>query len=113
MPPNSRVVEASAWRIPRTGGRCSSVMPMPVSATAKATHGTPSRRADHTQVTLPALVNLQALLSRLSSTWRGRMRRHDLPSRRGVERQPVGGARRAAASPHHLLEQRLDATPPG
>ena len=52
---------------------CSAVMPMPVSETANSTQSLPLLTLRPASLTSPALVNLQALLSRLSSICRSRM----------------------------------------
>ena len=73
VPPNLRVVEASACR--KRWNNCanwSAVMPMPVSSTSNTSvafgPSPPSRRAIN--VTVPAFVNFAALLKRLRRTWR-------------------------------------------
>jgi len=76
VPPYSRVVDESAW----TKGWNSFAwfsfeMPMPVSVTRNSTHLRPSRSTGATcSVTLPCLVNLHALLSRLNRICRSRVR---------------------------------------
>ena len=71
MPPNWRVVEASAcvngWN---SFASCSGVMPMPLSRTLSVIHSAPppwgaNSRATSSQM-VPSRVNLQALLSRLN-----------------------------------------------
>ncbi len=69
VPPNRRVVEESAcekaWN---SLACCSGVMPMPESWTSKMMYGSPARSSVVTdRPTRPSLVNLQALLTRLSS----------------------------------------------
>ena len=71
VPPYFFAVEASAWEKSwKSLPICSSVIPMPVSATSKTISSEPragphSRRAPSD--TVPPSVNLQALLSRLKS----------------------------------------------
>ena len=65
VPPKRRVVEASAWlKAWNSRPSCSSVIPMPVSDTRKPTRESPSRAT--VRVSVPLLVNLLALLNRLS-----------------------------------------------
>ena len=52
---------------------CSGVMPMPVSATASSIQSRPSATLRTRSATSPCLVNLQALLNRLSRICRSRM----------------------------------------
>ena len=75
VPPKRRAVEESAWvNSSNSFACCSGVMPMPVSATANSTTLWPStRRGATVRVTSPFLVNLQALLSRLSRICRRRI----------------------------------------
>ena len=75
VPPNWRVVEPSTWAKASKIIACLSAgMPMPVSATASTTrHVSPCSSSMATvTVTPPSRVNLTALPSRLSSTWRSR-----------------------------------------
>src|SRR5262249_3857926 len=65
VPPKRLVVEASAWlNASNSRPSCSFVMPTPVSDTRKQTREWRSRAA--TAVSVPLLVNLLALLNRLS-----------------------------------------------
>ena len=68
VPPKRRVVDASAWA--NASNKCpiySSVMPIPVSATAKFIHSWPSSVSRLTvKEIVPCSVNLLALLSRLN-----------------------------------------------
>ena len=75
VPPNSRVVEPSAWE------KCSKILawaagarPMPVSSTAIHTMASPLARSCNVTrtTTSPSCVNLTALPTRLAITWRSR-----------------------------------------
>src|SRR5262249_29106140 len=67
-------VVASAWlNSSNSLACCSAVMPMPVSETANSTKLLPLLTLRAASLTSPALVNLQALLRRLSSICRSRM----------------------------------------
>ncbi|KAF5055013.1 hypothetical protein DSECCO2_382030 [anaerobic digester metagenome] len=68
VPPNSRVVEESAWaKLSKMASTLEEGMPMPVSRISKRQHGAPSSMTDSptARVTPPRLVNLMALPSRL------------------------------------------------
>ena len=74
VPPNCWAVEASAWvNSWNSFACCSGVMPMPVSETASSIQSRPSAHPARPQPTSPSLVNLQALLSRLSRICRSRI----------------------------------------
>src|SRR5436305_9402512 len=74
VPPNFCAVEASAWlNSSNSFACCSAVMPMPVSETANSTKLLPLLTLHAASLTSPALVNLQALLRRLSRICRSRM----------------------------------------
>ena len=75
VPPNCRVMDVSAWEKASKMLACLSAgMPGPVSRTAKVScASSPSREPSATSTaTSPRPVNLIALPSRLSSTWRRR-----------------------------------------
>ena len=75
MPPYLREVEASAWvKAWKSRPSWSGVMPMPVSVTRKVIQS-PSGFASRVtwMATVPFSVNLDALDSRLKSTWRTRV----------------------------------------
>ena len=75
VPPNLRVVDASAWlKALNTFFCCSSVMPIPESLTANfavTLSRAPSTNSTETTIS-PASVNLTALFARLMSTWPNR-----------------------------------------
>src|SRR5262249_26204169 len=74
VPPKRCAVVASAWlNSSNSLACCSGVMPMPVSATANSTQRPPLATLRARNVTSPSLVNLQALLRRLSSICRSRI----------------------------------------
>src|SRR5262249_41363683 len=74
VPPKRCAVVASAWlNSSNSLACCSAVMPMPVSATASSIQSRPSATLRARSVTSPSLVNLKALLNRLSSICRSRM----------------------------------------
>src|SRR5262245_17374811 len=74
VPPKRRAVAASAWlNSSNSFACCSAVMPMPVSTTASSIPLPPLATLRACSLTSPCLVNLQALLSRLSSICRSRM----------------------------------------
>src|SRR5262249_45006518 len=74
VPPKRWAVEASAWlNSSNSLACCSGVMPMPVSETANSTKLPPLLTVRAASLTSPALVNLQALLRRLSRICRSRM----------------------------------------
>ena len=74
VPPYCRAVEESAWvNSSNSFACCSGVMPMPVSDTANSIQLRPSTTFRTRSVTSPSLVNLQALLNRLSRICRSRM----------------------------------------
>jgi hypothetical protein len=76
VPPYLRVVDASTWEKSRNNRlACSAVMPIPVSWTWKRIQSPPPAdwRVTSTS-TRPPRVNLPALLRRLNSTWRTRVR---------------------------------------
>src|SRR6266699_1624626 len=74
VPPYCRAVEESAWvNSSNNLACCSGVMPMPVSATAISIQLRPSTTLLTRSATSPCLVNLQALLNRLSRICRSRM----------------------------------------
>src|SRR6516162_2384948 len=74
VPPKRCAVAASAWlNSSNSLAFCSAVMPMPVSETANSTKLLPLLTLRAASLTSPALVNLQALLNRLSSICRSRM----------------------------------------
>src|SRR5215472_10590737 len=74
VPPYCRAVEESAWvNSSNNLACCSGVMPMPVSATAISIQLRPSTIFLTCSLTAPCLVNLQALLNRLSRICRSRM----------------------------------------
>ncbi len=73
VPPNRLVVDSSAWRnSSKTDSSLSEGIPMPVSETANRI---PFPFPDGSAVTTmpPVSVNLAALLTRLSRTWRSRV----------------------------------------
>ena len=74
VPPYFFAVEASAWaKSWKSRPICSSVMPMPVSATSKTISSAPRAGAHSRRTasdTVPPSVNLQALERRLKSVWR-------------------------------------------
>jgi hypothetical protein len=74
VPPNSRVVEPSAWeKCSKIFSRAAAEMPTPVSSTLRLTcMCSPSGTTWARTTTSPWRVNLMALLSRLASTWRSR-----------------------------------------
>lgn len=77
VPPKRRVVDASAWANASKMAACrSSGMPMPVSRTARCSCTPPadSPSLKTNTITWPCSVNLMALLTRLTSTWRSRPR---------------------------------------
>src|SRR5262249_54313745 len=77
VPPKCWAVVLSAWlNSSNSLACCSAVMPMPVSETANSTKLLPLLTLRATSLTSPALVNLQALLRRLSSICRSRMGVH-------------------------------------
>src|SRR6266702_3538803 len=77
VPPYCRAVEESAWvNSSNSLACCSGVMPMPVSATAISIQLRPSTTFLTRSLTSPCLVNLQALLNRLS---------RDLPQPHGID----------------------------
>src|SRR5262245_9574305 len=72
--PKRCAVLASAWlNSSNSLACCSGVMPMPVSATASSIQSRPLATLRARSLTSPSLVNLQALLNRLSSICRSRM----------------------------------------
>src|SRR5206468_3694825 len=72
VPPKFCAVEASAWaNSSNSFACCSAVMPIPVSATASSIQSCATLRTS--SVTSPCLVNLKALLNRLSRILRNRM----------------------------------------
>src|SRR5262245_45217343 len=74
VPPNFCAVAASAWvNSSNSLSCCSAVMPMPVSETTNSTKLLPLLSLRAASLTSPALVNLQALLRRLSSICLSRM----------------------------------------
>src|SRR5262245_22549173 len=74
VPPKRCAVAESAWLNSSNNlACCSAVMPMPVSETANSTKLLPLLTLRATSLTSPALVNLHALLRRLSSICRSRM----------------------------------------
>src|SRR5262245_5935110 len=74
VPPKFCAVEASAWaNSSNSFACCSAVMPMPVSETANSTKLLPLLTLRAASLTSPALVNLQALLRRLSRICRSRI----------------------------------------
>src|SRR5262249_31736414 len=74
VPPKFCAVAASAWlNSSNSFACCSGVMPMPVSETANSTKSPPLLTLRAASLTSPALVNLQALLRRLSRICRSRM----------------------------------------
>src|SRR5262245_57752454 len=74
VPPKCLAVEASAWtNSSNTFACCSGVMPMPVSMTANSIQLHPSEILRVRSETSPCLVNLQALLNRLSRICRSRI----------------------------------------
>src|SRR6516165_9018861 len=74
VPPYCRAVEESAWvNSSNSLACCSGVIPMPVSATAISIQLRPSTTLLTRSLTSPCLVNLQALLNRLSRICRSRM----------------------------------------
>src|SRR6516164_1541389 len=74
VPPKRCAVAASAWlNASNSFACCSAVMPMPVSTTASSIQSRPSTTLRARSLTSPCLVNLQALLSRLSRICRSRM----------------------------------------
>jgi len=74
VPPKRCAVVASAWlNFSNSFPCCSAVVPMPVSETANSTKLLPLLTLRATSLTSPALVNLQALLNRLSRICRSRM----------------------------------------
>src|SRR6201987_4765690 len=74
VPPYCRAVDESAWvNSSNSLACCSAVMPMPVSVTANSTQLRPSITLCTRSFTSPCVVNLQALLNRLSRIWRSRM----------------------------------------
>src|SRR5215510_5826008 len=74
VPPYCRAVEESAWvNSSNSLACCSGVIPMPVSATAMSIQLRPSTTFLTRSLTSPCLVNLQALLNRLSRICRSRM----------------------------------------
>src|SRR6516162_4575786 len=74
VPPNFCAVVASAWlNSSNNFACCSAVMPMPVSATASSIQSRPLATLRARSLTSPSLVNLQALLRKLSSICRSRM----------------------------------------
>ena len=99
VPPNSRVVEASAWekgwnRRAATSGE----MPMPVSVTSKRTSAESGRllgRARTCTITSPRSVNLTALPTRFSRTWRSRP--GSPADRAGTSGRPVAASSRPLA----------------
>ena len=75
VPPYSRVVEPSAWAKASKISSClSRGMPMPVSATRKPSTTAPASSASFSTCTTtsPCSVNLIALPTRLTRTWRSR-----------------------------------------
>src|SRR5262249_54181886 len=74
VPPKRCAVVASAWvNSSNSFACCSAVMPMTVSETANSTKLLPLLTLRAASLTSPALVNLHALLRRLSSICRSRM----------------------------------------
>src|SRR5882724_3438802 len=74
VPPYCRAVEESAWvNSSNSLACCAGVIPMPVSATANSIQLRPLTTFLTCSVTSPCLVNLQALLNRLSRICRSRM----------------------------------------
>src|SRR5258707_11182063 len=74
VPPNRCAVEASAWvNSSNSLARCSGVMPIPVSATASSIQSRPLATQRAPNLISPSLVNLQALLKRLSRICRSRI----------------------------------------
>src|SRR6266487_786210 len=74
VPPKRCAVVLSAWlNSSNSFACCSAVMPMPVSETANSTKLLPLLTLRAASLTSPSLVNLQALLNRLSSICRSRM----------------------------------------
>src|SRR5215467_362201 len=74
VPPKRCAVAASAWlNSSNSFACCSGVMPMPVSATASSIQSRPLATLRARSLTSPSLVNLQALLNRLSRICRRRM----------------------------------------
>src|SRR5262245_44663448 len=74
VPPKFCAVVASAWvNSSNSFACCSAVMPMPVSETANSTKLLPLLTLRAASLTSPSLVNLHALLNRLSSICRSRM----------------------------------------
>src|SRR5262249_22788100 len=74
VPPKRCAVVVSAWlNSSNSLAFCSAVMPMPVSAIANSTQRPPLATLRARSLTSPSLVNLQALLNRLSSICRSRM----------------------------------------
>ena len=74
VPPKRCAVVASAWvNSSNSFACCSGVMPMPVSETDSSIQSRPSATLRACSLTSPSLVNLQALLNRLSRICRSRM----------------------------------------
>src|SRR5262249_30641977 len=74
VPPKCCAVEASAWlNSSNSFACCSAVIPMPVSATAISIQSRPLATLRARSLTSPSLVNLQALVNRLSRICRSRM----------------------------------------
>jgi hypothetical protein len=74
VPPKRCAVVLSAWLNSwNSFAYCSGVMPMAVSATATSIHSRPLATRRARSLTSPSLVNLQALLRRLSRICRSRM----------------------------------------
>src|SRR6516225_9876535 len=74
VPPKFWAVVASAWlNSSNSFACCSAVMPIPVSETANSTKPLPLLTLRAASLTSPALVNLHALLRRLSRICRSRM----------------------------------------
>src|SRR5262249_4453886 len=74
VPPKRCAVVTSAWlNSSNSLACCSAVMPMPVSETQNSTKLLPLLTLRAASLTSPCLVNLKALLNRLSSICRSRM----------------------------------------
>ena len=91
VPPKRRDTLASAWpKLSKSRAICSGVMPIPVSVTAKVSQSPPGPAARSTaSVTVPASVNLHALLRRLNSAWRTFVRSACMPPASGPHRTSI------------------------